>query len=52
MASSNARPIVPVEIFVEQNVVAPMRIVLESRRVTKHRTLPLGILEKDVRQPP
>jgi len=51
MASSNARPIVPVEILVEQNVIAPMRIVLESRRVAKDRALSFGILEKDVRQP-
>jgi hypothetical protein len=43
-------PVVPVEVFAEQYVVAPMRIVLKSVRSAEHRAFPLGISEKDVRQ--
>ena len=50
MACTNAGTAVAVEIFVEEEVVTPMRIVLNSTRPAEYRTFPLGILEKDMRQ--
>jgi L-ribulose-5-phosphate 3-epimerase UlaE len=50
MAGPDTSTVVPMEIFIEQDVIAPMRIVLQSIRSAEHRTFPLGILEEDVRQ--
>jgi hypothetical protein len=50
MACANACSVVPMKVFVEQDVVAPMRILLQSACSAEHWTFPLGILEKDVRQ--
>ena len=50
MAGPDTGTVVPMEIFIEQDVIAPMRIVLQSIRSAEHRTFPLGILEEDVGQ--
>src|SRR5262245_9397419 len=51
MTGADASPVVPMKVFVEQYVVAPMRIALQTVRSAEHRACPLGILKKDVRQP-
>ena len=50
MTCADAGSVVPMEVFVEYDVVTPVRIVLKGLRAAEHRTFPLSILEKDVRQ--
>ena len=39
VARAEARPVVPVEVLVEEDQVAPVRVVLELRRAAVHRAL-------------
>src|SRR5215469_7759158 len=47
MAGSQARTIVAVEIFVEEDVVAPVRILLELLRCSVHRPLAVRIAREE-----
>src|SRR5262245_32138650 len=51
MAGAKASPAVTVEVLVEQDEVAPMRIVLELLRSTKYWTLSTPVAKKDSGQP-
>src|SRR5215469_7786486 len=50
VARSQARAIVPVKIFVEQNVVSPVRIGLKLLGVSIHRPSPRFISQENSRQ--
>src|SRR5262245_19738723 len=50
MAGANAPAVVAVEILVEQDQVAPVRIALEPLVLAVHRTPPVLITHEDVRQ--
>src|SRR5262249_28618955 len=50
MTGPDAGPVVPVKILIEEYVIAPMRIVLQSLCSAEHRTFSFGVLEKNVRQ--
>jgi hypothetical protein len=43
MAGSNAAPSITMKILIEQDVIAPARIILESHVGAKHRPTPLRI---------
>src|SRR5580765_1299576 len=51
VAGSQPGAIVPVEVFVEQNVVLPVRIVLELLSSAVYRPSAVGIAEENARQP-
>src|SRR5204863_6552190 len=51
MACADARAVVAVEVFVKQNEVAPVRIVMIAAVAAVHRTSAVFILEEDARQP-
>ncbi len=51
VAGPEPRAVVTVEILVEQDQVAPVRIVLELGRPAVDRPLPIGIAQKRARQP-
>src|SRR5678815_54646 len=50
MGRADAASYVPVEILEEQQVVAEMRVVLQSRILREHRAAAVFVLEKDSRQ--
>jgi hypothetical protein len=50
MARPDPGAIVPMEIFIEQHVIAPMWIVLKDLRTAEHWTFPFSVPEKNVRQ--
>src|SRR2546429_9803370 len=52
MAGAYTAPAITVEVLVERNVIAPVRIVLKGRTGAKDRTAALLITQKDVREPP
>jgi hypothetical protein len=52
MTGAYARPLVPVEIFVEERQVPPVRIVVIARIAAVNRPPPLLLPQKDARQPP
>lgn len=51
MPGTKPLPIVAIEIFVEKDIIPEMRIVLQLRRIPKHRPHPLFIPEKNARKP-
>ena len=51
VARAQSRPVVAVKVFIEEEMVAPMRIGLELLRATIDRTLPLFIPQEDPAQP-
>ena len=51
MAGADARAVVAVEIFVEQDQVPPMRIVAIAAIAAVHRAPAFLVLEEDARQP-
>ena len=50
MTGAQARAVVPVEVLVEENVVAPVRVGLECLRAPVDRTLAAGITQEDAGQ--
>ena len=50
VARADARAGVPVEVFIEQGVIPPMRILLEFSRGPVHRPFPLLILQENAGQ--
>ncbi len=51
MAGADAGPIVAVEVFMEENEVAPMRIVLEEARLSIEWPTSVGTPFKERNQP-
>ena len=51
VAGPEPRAVVTVEIFVKENQIAPVRIVLELGRPAVHWPSPIGIAQKRARQP-
>jgi len=52
MAGADTVPAITVEVLVERNVIAPVRIVLKGRTGAKDRPAALLVTQKDVREPP
>ena len=52
MAGSQAGPVVAVEVFVKQQAIAPVRIVLKLAGSSKDGTSSVVIFEEQARQPP
>ena len=48
---AKARAMVSVEVLVDEDVVAPVRIVLELIRNTAHPATPILIAQEDIRDP-
>src|SRR5690242_17265259 len=51
VARTDARTVVAMEVFVEGNQVAPVRIILEFRGRAKDRPSFVGVSQEDARQP-
>ena len=51
MAGSDASAVVAVEVLVEQNQIAPVRIVLERLDAAEHRTPAILVAQEDARHP-
>src|SRR5262245_50492090 len=51
MAGAKARAVVAVEVFVEQDQIAPVRVRLELLRTAVHRPPALFVLEEDIAAP-
>src|SRR5262245_49435677 len=52
MTGAEAGAVVAVKVLVEENQIAPVRILLEHARAAKHRTTAVGAAEKNVSQTP
>src|SRR6266571_3856553 len=52
MAGTDAAPAITVEVLVERDVIAPVRIVLKGHVGAKYSSATLLITQKDVREPP
>src|SRR6267154_2534786 len=52
MAGANPAPIITVEIFVEENEIAPVRIALKKFRAAGYRTAAVRIAKENVNEPP
>jgi len=52
MAGADTAPAITVEVFVEQNVIAPVRIVLKGHVGAKYRPEALLVTQKDVCETP
>ena len=50
MAGAETRTIVAMKVFVEQNIVLPVRIALKFAGTAEHRALPFFISEEDARE--
>ena len=50
MAGAEARTVVAVEVLVEEDQVAPMRILLELGRPSIDRPLPIGVAQESAGQ--
>src|SRR5262245_1513098 len=50
VAGAQARPVVAVEVFVELQVIAPVRVLLELAGPAEHRPPPLPVAQKDAGQ--
>src|SRR5215510_11295605 len=50
MARANARAVVPVEVFVKQRQIAPMRIALKLFRAAVNRSAPVFAAQEDTRE--
>src|SRR5207253_2312996 len=49
---SQSRPVVTVEVLVEEDQVTPVRVGLELRRTSVYRTRALLVPDEDAREPP